>query len=650
MKFTKILAGIFAAIMLAACGGGGGSGVPGAPSGGGVPNSPTLTLAIVQGENVVNNITVGGGFRVRATLRDVAGAPISSRLVAFDLAGSPLAVFDRATPTALTNASGIAEIDIFPASLISRGAATLSASSTVSGARVSAQVDFSVTPANLTLSAITVGSSNLSSGGNTNLSVTALIGHSPSARVPVNVTFRVSCGRINNVAATGTGVSVTTDGAGIARADFRAVQTDGSLCSGPVTIDAISAGASNQPSTTVTVAAPTANSMTFVSATPERIFLQGIGAQELSVVRFRVLTDQNTPLSGQTVNFALEVNPGGVTFSPSSAMTGINGEVLVNVRSGSIPGPVRLRAAIDGQPSIFAQSQNLSVASGPPSQRFMSLSVETVNIEGGNRDGAPTVLTVRLADRQGNPVEDGTVVNFTTEAGQVASRCTTTSVGNISSCSVNFISQNPRPANGRVSVLAVAEGTKDYEDINGNNRFDPGIDTLVNIGDAFRDDNESNQFDIGEFVMPRGGTVACPGVGGQVPSRLNTCDVPDLLSSLATTVRQQAVILFSSSTAHIEIIERSTARVSFRLSSLDNQLLPMPAGTVISAEPIGGVCAVVSGPSASPIRNVEPGFNSLADLATTHEVDLDRCLAGNALRINVRTPFGVLSSFRVDLM
>ena len=41
------------------------------------------------------------------------------------------------------------------------------------------------------------------------------------------------------------------------------------------------------------------------------------------------------------------------------------------------------------------------------------------------------------------------VVNFTAEGGQVAGSCATALVNNLSQCSVNFQSQNPRPADGR---------------------------------------------------------------------------------------------------------------------------------------------------------------------------------------------------------
>jgi hypothetical protein len=270
----------------------------------------------------------------------------------------------------------------------------------------------------------------------------------------------------------------------------------------------------------------------------------------------------------------------------------------------------------------------------------MSLSVSTFNIEGWTRDGTPTTLTVRLADRQGNPVENGTVVNFTSEGGQVASSCSTLKVNGISSCSVDFMSQNFRPSDGRVSVLAYAAGTKDYTDVNGNNRYDAGIDTLISLGDAYRDDDEDAAYDAGEFVIPRGGATTCAGAGWPFPSRANTCD-----TNLATTVRQQAVILFSSSTPDIQILSPglSTAGFDFTLGSREHPLLPMPAGTTVAVEVAdrteGNLLACsVDKLIGTTVVNVPPKQDPSTSLVTLHQVSLKGCAPGDLVTIKVTTP------------
>ena len=645
MQSMRILCGMLFAALMTACGGGGGS--AGTVTGGSSNSTATATVttSIVDGAGAAtSSVTLGGSFSAKAVVKDKTGAPVANRLVTFALSNTAIA---QLTPdTAITDATGVAKVSISVASTTARGATTLSASALVDGATVTGQTDFAVSASNLTLSSIALGSTNLASGGNTSVAVTALLDGSPSTAVPVNVTFSASCGRINS---SGTSFSTTTNGSGVATVTYTAVNSDGTLCSGGVTISASSSG-TDPKTATLTVAAAVANAITFVSATPAQIFVAGSGALEQSIVKFKALSGV-TPLPNVSVRFSIVTNPGGVGLNASGSTgdvivsTDSQGEASVTVFSGTIPGPVKVRASLVSDSSIFAETQNLSVSSGPPSQRFMSLSVSTFNIEGWDRDGTPTTLTVRLADRQGNPVENGTVVNFTAEGGQVASSCATTKVAGISSCSVDFASQNPRPAGGRVSILAYASGTKDYTDVNGNNRYDAGTDALINIGDAYRDDDEDAVYDsaTGEFVIPRGGTGTCAGSGWPFPSRANTCD-----TSLATTVRQQAVILYSSSTPVVNFVSAaSTAGISFTVGSFANPLLPMPSGTTVAVEvadrsdgntPLDCTLEKLLG---TTVPNISPSSNPAESLVTTHTATFKGCVSGDVFSIKITSPSGL---------
>jgi hypothetical protein len=638
------------AALVTACGGGGGS--PGAVSSGGSVGSGTttavITVSITDGAGAPTSaVTLGGSFSASATVKDKAGLPVANRLVTFEVSNSALAVLSP--ETALTDSSGVAKVAIAAASITARGAGTLSATAAVDQATVKGQTDFSVSASNLTLSPITLGSSSLPSGGNTSASVTALLNGSPSTGIPVNVTFSASCGRINGADGA---FSTTTNGSGVGAVSYTAVNSDGSLCSGVVSLTASSAG-SDPRTATLNVAAAVANAITFVSAAPPQIFVAGSGALEQSVVKFKALSGI-TPLPNVGVRFSILTNPGGVGLNSSGSTGDVTvttnslGEASVTVFSGTIPGPVKVRASLVSDSSVFAESQNLTVSSGPPSQRFMSLSLSTFNIEGWDRDGAPTTLTVRLADRQGNPVENGTVVNFTAEGGQVASSCATVKANGISACSVDFTSQNFRPANGRVSVLAYASGTKDYTDTNFNNRFDAGVDTLLPLGDAYRDDNENGVYDTGEFVVPRGGASACASVGWPFPSRVDTCD-----AGLATTVRQQAVILFSSSTPEAPTIvgALSASGFDFTLASRGHPLLPMPAGTTVAIETsdrteANTLTCTLDKLIGTSVGNVSPTNASPTEsLVTLHQVSLKGCAKDDLVTIKVTAPSGLTTNF-----
>lgn len=653
----KYLGGLAIALLLTACGGGSPAGIAaGTPPPPPPPPPKVATMAVdivTAAGAAVNSIALDGGYSVQATLRDGDGKPVTGKALNFSIPGSSIAVL---MPTSeITNASGVATISIAPTSITSLGAATVTVTADVAAGTVnpgsgpvtvSGSRDFSVRSPNIALSPLRLGSATLSSGGNTSVAVTALLGDVAASGTPVNVNFSASCGRINN------GVSnATTNGSGVATAVYTAVQPDGAPCSGLTTLTANTAGAT-AVSTTVSVAAPIANAITFVSASPQQVFIAGSGAVEQSQLTFKVFSSSLAPIANQTVNFSIITNPGDVGLGASGSIKSVtgdtdsNGEVKVSIFAGTIPGPVKVRASLPNG-SAFAESQNITVASGSPAQSALSLSVETFNIEGGDLDGTRTRLTARVADRQGNAVEDGTVVNFTAEGGQVERSCATARANNISSCSVVFETQDPRPVDGRVSVLAYTEGTKDYIDKNGNNRFDSGVDTLLDIGDAYRDDNENGTYELGEFLIPRKGTVACAGAGAPGPARVNTCT-----GSLSTTVRKQATILFSSSRAgfpstYKQFGTTSVTGASFKLSSANNALLPMPAGSIVSATTIDNTIGnfllgcEVGQFIGSPVPNVQPGFSIDNDLSTTISVSLFSCAAGDTILFKVKSPSGL---------
>lgn len=680
-KMMTGLLSLVVAAALTACGGGGGnagttgngSGTTGGSGGtGGTPSTPTPTLSIAvslvnASGQAVTSITAGGAFQVKATVTDQNGAAVSNRSVTFAVNNAAVAVLPQTT--ALTDASGNASVPINAASFVAAGAATVTASAQLtsgSGSTVSGQgsTDFAVAAAGLALSPLTIGNTSLDAAGNTQVSVTALVNNAPLTGTPVNVAFSASCGRINGNDASGGGVGATTNGSGVASVNYTSVNADGSLCSGNVVLSASSTGATTRTAS-VNVAAPVANAIAFVNAAPAQVFIAGSGGVEQSAVTFKVFGASNTPLPGVSVTFSIQQNPGGVGINASGSTANVtgttdqSGQVSVSVFSGTIPGPVKLRASLASTPSVFAETQNLTVASGPPSQRFMSLSVSTFNIEAANVDGTPTTLTVRIADRQGNAVADGTVVNFTTEGGQVANSCATATVNKISSCSVDFRSQNPRPSDGRVSVMAYLAGTKDYDDLNGNNVYDPGIDNLKQMGDAYRDDNENNTYDNGEFFVSGGGSLTCAGTGGAFASRANTCT-----ANLAATVRQTAVLLFAASQpadptkdASFKVSRDNTGApvgISFKLGSSSNpsqqlSLVPMPAGTTIAATPVSSGCQVTDVLGSPVISTISTPGTPTEDLRTNVAISLSGCAAGQVVNIKVTAPSGLVAAFPVGL-
>jgi hypothetical protein len=87
----------------------------------------------------------------------------------------------------------------------------------------------------------------------------------------------------------------------------------------------------------------------------------------------------------------------------------------------------------------------------------------------------------------------------------------------------------------------------------------------------------------------------------------------------------------------------SRGAVDIQVRSSDNPLLPMPAGTTITAEASGLACAVDKS-FGSPVVNVQPGTNPSADLSTGFVVTLKTCAAGDTVFIKIKSPSGLETS------
>lgn len=254
-----------------------------------------------------------------------------------------------------------------------------------------------------------------------------------------------------------------------------------------------------------------AASIQFIGAEPSLISLKGtggLGYGETSQVSFKVVDDNGDAVQGANVTFDLSTAVGGLELSDRDVVSNISGEVSTTVQAGAIPTPVRVTATLtlESGETVFVQSDLLTVTTGIPDQNSMSLSLETFAPEGLRIDGVEVPITIRLADRNNNPIPDGTVVNFTAEGGRIGVTDTDGSCVTVdSTCSVTWTSQNPRPADHRVQIIAYAIGHESFYDLNANGVFDDGFDYnsdgvldsdyFDDMKEAYRDDDESGHFD-----------------------------------------------------------------------------------------------------------------------------------------------------------
>lgn len=550
-------------IVLSACGGGGGatgdspfggpgsggtgsgSGGSGSGSGGGSTTpTVTLTLQLVDASGAVtSSIAPGQPVQARAVLKS-NGAAVADEIVRFSVEQSAdLVKLDPSSGSLLSDAGGQAALTV--SSLGSAtGAGRVVAAAKVSGVEVTAGANFfatgstSVPPASLTLGPVQIGSPSVSAYGTTGVQVKVFQGSSVYTS-PVTVNFTTSCpagkATITSSASTqpdGTAVATFVDNGCAPAADATVVVT------ASISTDSKSAS--------MTVKSPTTGSLRFVSVNPsdKSITLRGQGGngrQENATITFKLVDVAGQGVGDADVCFDVSTYIGGLNldgFSPSALpakqgstalcgtdalsqvryvkRTNADGTVSVQVNSGTVPTPVRVRArALYPAGSLTALetfSDTLSISTGLPLQRSFSLSVDKANIDGGNFDGEIATLTVRLADQFSNPVPDGTVVNFIASGAAVCTAdngaCKTTN----GACSCNLVSQARRPADRRVVVMAYAVGLEDYDDRNADNVYTLGTDGFdlarQDLGDAYVDANKD-----GKFQQAASGD---PGVNGDI--------------------------------------------------------------------------------------------------------------------------------------
>ncbi len=545
---------------------------------------PPLQLELRDAANTVTNTIGSSGLTtLKANLKFADGTPVANKRV--DITGDLTKVSFPEGSSQLTDATGAATIKVSRASATVGGAGTLTAAATISGASaagalvttvVTGTVDYSigavVGATTLALDSLDVGTSSLAAYGTRQISVRAMLGSSVAPSVQVS--FSSNCGQISPAVA-------PTNANGIATASFTATDAAGTTvstlgCGGKAVDISVSAVGTSALSKSISVLAAPATNLSFVVPTDpskSRIYLVNSGGATQTVVQFLLLNARGEALPGQDLLVTLKTLNGGIpkaTFAtvgntvPVTLTTDSLGKILVPVFSGTVPTNVLVNAALASNTSIQTDSAVVVIASGRPAQSRVSLVPAKHAIRGFNFDGETTTVTMSLADRQGNPVPDGTAVNFVSEAGvMIPPTCVTGAVPGDSQCTVTIRTQNPRnPArHGYVSILAYAAGEEDFTDANFNNAYD-AAESFTDLGTAYRDDlairtvapgtfklnldgsaSTVKSWDgtmyvhqLGEFAVPRAAEA-----GGTTPQPNQGDGVWD-----AADVRGQVVIVFST--------------------------------------------------------------------------------------------------------
>ncbi|WP_143026543.1 hypothetical protein [Ferrimonas sediminum] len=250
-------------------------------------------------------------------------------------------------------------------------------------------------------------------------------------------------------------------------------------------------------SVTVPLASVPIASIQYLSATPDYLQLEGTGGVRTTTLVFQVLDQNGQPKQGVDIAFAPA--SGGDRFSLNTLLARSNseGKVSVALTSKNLPGPFRVKAeVVDSDPLIVAVSQELRVGTGLPDKNSFDISFSVLNPQAWRYNGVRVGINVYAADHFNNPVPDGTAISVVTEGGAVGANCLTEN----GICNVDWVSQDPRPDDGRVTVTAWIEGEESFDDANGNGFYDQGEWDGIDEHEAYFDINESGSHDDGSGV------------------------------------------------------------------------------------------------------------------------------------------------------
>ncbi|QHG09751.1 hypothetical protein GSF12_07525 [Moraxella osloensis] len=597
------LSALTTALALAGCGGGGGNDTlpPPVNGGGGNDNTgstPTSAINIsaisLEGVNSASFIpSTGATAKVKVT--DAAGKGISGAIVTFSASGG--VSFSTTNSSVLTDTEGNASIFVKPIDINDNGTYTLTATSTYNSITATSKpYAFSLQKTNLKITQLKTEvptNTTLEVGGSTNVSL-VVTDENGVLQPNTTVNFTNNCG-------TFTEDSVMTNSEGVATTTYSAIKADGSLCTDASVIITASTTTGVSANTSINLTPIVGNSIAYTTTGAVNLGASNSGSSTSGQIEFTVYSN-GKPAANKDVIITKTYAPLDFSFvklgnqSAQTVKSDSNGKVNVTLYPGALPGPVELKATLATNSTITALSKDVAVATGRATQNGMSVSL-TKNTLAVGVDGDTTEVTVRLVDRVGNAVPDGTVVSFVSEGGKITPNCST--VDGV--CSATFTTQNPR-SDGRLSVVAYVEGDKSYIDTNGNNKFDIGEPLSHNIGSFYRDDNENGAHDVGEYVYIRpitGSPLACGTSSFGQPNLVTQILSVNPLSTvthqcgnqLEAVLRYQFVLGLAGNvpvfvppfTTLSPNTDKDTAMTkSFKMYGNGAQTVSMPAGTTIS--------------------------------------------------------------------
>lgn len=184
--------------------------------------------------------------------------------------------------------------------------------------------------------------------------------------------------------------------------------------------------------------------ITLAGVSSSVITVIGSGGADNTAIAFQVL-DSSGVSAGKDiqVDFSMGSSPGGGEYlSPTTSVTDKNGQVAVNLVSGTAAGVVQVLASVDvSGATIRSQSVPITIHGGLPDAAHFGLAADVTNFPGYGFWGRTNTITAFAGDKYGNYCTPGTAVYFTTDGGMIGGSGLTEN----GSCSVVLVAAPPLP-------------------------------------------------------------------------------------------------------------------------------------------------------------------------------------------------------------
>ncbi len=159
------------------------------------------------------------------------------------------------------------------------------------------------------------------------------------------------------------------------------------------------------------------------------------------------------------VNFIITDGPGGgehlenVGYGPYAAVTNTQGVASVTLHSGTVSGTVRIRAYAD---TVLSNASQVLISAGPPA--YIVVGAEDCNVPFWDNVAEPVDVVAIVSDIYLNPVNDSTVVYFSTDEGTMKSHQSRTANDEGIAATIWFSGNNVSTADGLVQIRAETAG------------------------------------------------------------------------------------------------------------------------------------------------------------------------------------------------